>query len=97
VARSTVQDNLKRTAAAGLAWPLADNVTDDALELRLFGRAGVETDQRRRIEPEWAALAREVKRPGVTRMILGRNIGRSTKRVAATAGSAICFAGSSDG
>ena len=30
VARSTVQDNLKRAAAAGLAWPLADEVTDDA-------------------------------------------------------------------
>jgi transposase len=37
VARSTVQDKLKRAAAAGLAWPLADNVTDDALELRLSG------------------------------------------------------------
>jgi DNA-binding MarR family transcriptional regulator len=35
VARSTVQDNLKRAAAAGLAWPLADDVTDEALELRL--------------------------------------------------------------
>ena len=70
VARSTVQDNLKRAAAAGLAWPLADNVTDDALELRLFGRAGVETGQRRRIEPDWAALARELKRPGVTMTIL---------------------------
>src|ERR1700688_1238926 len=69
VARSTVQDNLKRAAAAGLAWLLADNVTDDALELRLFGRAGVETGQRRRIEPDWAALARELKRPGVTMMI----------------------------
>ena len=70
VARSTVQDNLKRAAAAGLAWPLADDVTDDTLELRLFGRAGVETGQRRRIEPDWAALARELKRPGVTMMIL---------------------------
>jgi transposase len=70
VARSTVQDNLKRAAAAGLAWPLADDVTDDALELRLFGRAGNETGQRRRIEPDWAALARELKRPGVTMMIL---------------------------
>src|SRR5277367_279684 len=40
VARSTVQDNLKRAAAAGLAWPLADDVTDEALELRLFGRTG---------------------------------------------------------
>jgi len=45
-------------------------VTDDALELRLFGRAGNETGQRRRIEPDWAALARELKRPGVTMMIL---------------------------
>ena len=25
VARSTIQDNLKRAAAAGLAWPLADD------------------------------------------------------------------------
>ncbi len=70
VARSTIQDNLKRAAAAGLAWPLADEVTDDVLEQRLFGRAGVATGQRRRIEPDWAALARELKRPGVTMTIL---------------------------
>jgi transposase len=70
VARSTIQDNLKRTAAAGLAWPLADDVTDEALEHRLFGRAGAPTGQRRRVEPDWAALARELKRPGVTMMIL---------------------------
>src|SRR5271169_6864449 len=57
VARSTIQDNLKRAAAAGLAWPLADDLTDDLLEHRLF-------------EPDWAALARELKRPGVTMMIL---------------------------
>ena len=38
VARSTIQDNLKRAAAAGLAWPLADDVTDEALERQLFGR-----------------------------------------------------------
>jgi len=70
VARSTIQDNLKRAAAAGVAWPLADDVTEEALELRLFGRAGVETGQRRRTEPDWAALARELKRPGVTMTIL---------------------------
>src|SRR6202142_1323145 len=73
VARSRVQDNLKRAAAAGLAWPLAEDVTDDALELRLFGRTGVETGRRRRTEPDWAALARELKRPGVTMMILWGN------------------------
>ena len=52
VARSTVQDNLKRAAAAGLAWPLAAELTDDILEQRLFaldvsGRAvsfGARTD-----------------------------------------------------
>ena len=32
VARSTIQDNLKRAAAAGLHWPLPEEVTDDALE-----------------------------------------------------------------
>jgi transposase len=69
-ARSTIQDNLKRASAAGLAWPLADDVTDDALEQRLFGRAGAPTGMRRRAEPEWAALARELKRPGVTMTIL---------------------------
>ncbi len=74
VARSTIQDNLKRLTAAGLTWPLADEVTDDVLELRLFGRAGAPTGKRRfnarRVEPDWAALAGEMKRPGVTMTIL---------------------------
>ena len=70
VARSTIQDNLKRATTAGLAWPLSDDVTDDALELRLFGRVGTATGQRRRIEPDWAELARDLKRPGVTMTIL---------------------------
>ena len=92
VARSTIQDNLKRAAAAGLAWPLADDVTDEVLEQRLYGRAGVATGQRRRIEPDWAGLARELKRPGVTMMIPGKcehlpgeDIARSTKTATATA------------
>jgi transposase len=70
VARSTIQDSLKRAAAAGLTWPLADALTDDALERRLFGRTGAPTGQRRRAEPDWAALSRELKRPGVTMTIL---------------------------
>ena len=60
VAGSTIQDNLKRAAAAGLNWPLPEDMGDDALERRLFARAGVKTGQRRRIEPDWAELARQV-------------------------------------
>jgi len=77
VARSTVQDNLRRAAAAGLAWPLAAELTDDVLEQRLFARAGVRSGFRRRSEPDWAALARELKRPGV-------NLDRVAARMAAT-------------
>jgi transposase len=70
VARSTIQDNLKRAAAAGLSWPLPEDLTDDALEQRLFTHVGVKTGARRRVEPDWAELARELKRPGVNMMIL---------------------------
>lgn len=70
LARSTVQDYLKRTAAVGLDWPLPDGLTDDLLEQRLFTRSGVKPGFRRRPEPDWAALACELKRPGVNLMLL---------------------------
>ena len=73
IARSTVQDNLKRAAAAGLSWPLAGDLTDDALENKLFsqsGRPGISQGHRRRPEPNWAQLATELKKPGVTLLIL---------------------------
>ena len=70
VARSTIQDNLKRAEAAGLAWPLPADLTDDVLEDRLFARAGVKRGFRRRPEPEWTALACELKRPGVNLIVL---------------------------
>jgi transposase len=70
VARSTVQDNLKRAEAAGLGWPLPAEITDAVLESRLFARAGVTPGARRRLEPDWSSLVREVKRPGVNLMVL---------------------------
>lgn len=70
VARSTVQDNLKRAEAAGLAWPLPADLTDGVLEDRLFTRAGVKRGFRRRPEPDWGLLACELKRPGVTLLLL---------------------------
>src|ERR1700681_5100852 len=70
VARSTIQDNLKRASAAGLAWPLAGDLTDAALEQRLFAHAGVKRGFRRRAEPDWGSLACELKRACVNLMVL---------------------------
>lgn len=72
MARSTIQDNLKRASTAGLAWPLAGDLTDAVLEQRLFlfAHAGVRRGFRRRREPDWASLACELKRPGVNLMVL---------------------------
>src|SRR4029450_7378306 len=70
VARSTVQDNLKRAEAAGLRWHLPAEITDPVLEQRLFARADVRPGLRRRVEPDWAWLTRQVKRPGVNLAVL---------------------------
>jgi transposase len=70
VARSTIQDNLERAKKAGLAWPLPPDLSDDILEQRLFSKGRHVPSVRRRPEPDWAALAREMKRPGVNLMVL---------------------------
>ena len=70
VARSTIQDYLGRAKAAGLTWPLPDELTDDVLQTRLFTKAGAKTGFRRRPEPDWAVLLCELKRPGVTLHLL---------------------------
>ena len=70
IARSTVHDNLARSAAAGLVWPLDDDVSDAILEQRLFRHDGVKQGVRRRAEPDWPSLAREMRRPGVNLVVL---------------------------
>src|SRR5689334_3339777 len=70
VASSTVRLTLKRLAAAGLDWPLPAEMTDAALEARLFTAAGKKQGHRRRAEPDWAAVHRELKRKHVTLQIL---------------------------
>ena len=70
VARSTIQDNLKRAKDAGLTWPLPADLTDDFLEKALFSDKGRKAGHRRHPEPDWALLARELKRPGVTLSVL---------------------------
>jgi transposase len=68
--RTTIQGYQKRARAAGLTWPLPDDVTDEVLQARLFARTGSQTGLRHRPEPDWALLLCELKRPGVTLQIL---------------------------
>ena len=70
VARSTIQDNLRRAQMAGLSWPLPADLTDAVLEERLFARNGAPRGVRRRAEPVWSELVCELKHPGVNLMVL---------------------------
>ena len=73
-APSTVRLTIRRFEAAGLTWPLPDDITDTELEARLFAstRAGPGTRRghRRQAEPDWAAVHRELRRKHVTLSIL---------------------------
>ncbi|GLR89803.1 hypothetical protein GCM10007857_65170 [Bradyrhizobium iriomotense] len=73
-APSTVRLTIRRFEAAGLTWPLPDDVTDTVLEARLFASAGAgpgtRRGHRRQPEPDWAAVHRELKRKHVTLSVL---------------------------
>lgn len=69
-APSTVRETLRRAEAAGLAWPLGDEITDAVLEAALYKANGTKTGHRRSVEPDWAYVHRELKRKHVTLQIL---------------------------
>ena len=58
-------DCMRRARRAGLIWPLPEDLSDAALELRLYPPPqAAATNQRP--QPDWAAIHRELRRPGVT-------------------------------
>ena len=61
-------DCVRRAQRAGLGWPLPEDLTDEALELRLYPPAVAAKD--RRPQPNWALVHRELRRPGVTLQLL---------------------------
>lgn len=69
-APSTVRETLRRAEAAGLTWPLGDEITDAVLEAALYKEAGTKTGHRRSVEPDWAYVHRELKRKHVTLQVL---------------------------
>jgi transposase len=70
IAPSTLREMVRRFEGSGLRWPLPLDLTDADLESRLYGEAGTKQGRRRRIEPDWAGLNRELKRKHFTLQIL---------------------------
>jgi hypothetical protein len=71
IGATTVVDCLQRAYAAGVAWPLPEDVTDENLEARLYPAAtAITAMSARRPQPDWRAIHRELRRPGVTLQLL---------------------------
>jgi len=69
LSKGAVNDYLQRAKAAGLSWPLPAELTDTALERRLFP-GPPEAGTPARPEPNWAYVDAELRRKGVTRSLL---------------------------
>ena len=67
--KGSVGTYVRRAGRAGLSWPLPEGLDDDSLELLLFPAAPTVPDPDRPL-PDWAMIDRELRRPGVTRMLL---------------------------
>ena len=65
---STAADYVRRARQAGLSWPLPEGLDDDALQARLFRTE--ERSAEDRPLPEWPMVHQEMRRKGVTLMLL---------------------------
>src|SRR5579859_1834519 len=66
---TTVADHLRRAKAVGLSWPLPEDLSDAALEALLFDKEPAPPTQARPM-PDWQYIHKELRRPGVTLMLL---------------------------
>ena len=67
--KGSVGRYVRRATAAGLGWPLPENLDDDGLELLLFPSAPSVPDPNRPV-PDWSLIDKELRKRGVTRMLL---------------------------
>jgi transposase len=68
ISATAAMECVQRARRAGLTWPLPQDLSDDALEQRLYPPPAVKAEQRPL--PSWAEIHRELKRPGVTLQLL---------------------------
>jgi transposase len=69
ISHSTVKDHLCRAEAAGLIWPLPDDLNDETLEEMLFPRSKQRSNEER-IHPDLNYIHRELRKKGVTLQLL---------------------------
>ncbi len=69
IAHSTVSDYLRRFREAALSWPLSEKIDDNQLEQLLFPRPQIGSPHRRP-KPDWTYVHQELRRKGVTLMLL---------------------------
>ena len=69
IGRSTVSGCLSKATVAGLKWPVDESISDDALEERVYGQRSNRSTQAS-VVPDWSEVHRELKRKGVTRLLL---------------------------
>jgi transposase len=69
VSATAAGECIGRARRAGLTWPLPDDLTDEALERRLFPPPALAAKDRRP-QPDCATIHRELRRPGVTLQLL---------------------------
>jgi transposase len=69
VSATAAGECIRRARRAGLTWPLLDELTDEALERRLFPLPAVAAKDGRP-QPECSTIHRELRRPGVTLQLL---------------------------
>jgi transposase len=69
VSKTTIQNCLRRAQVAGISWPLPSDLTDETLEAQLYPPPEAVPAGKRPL-PDWAAVHRELRRKGVTLLLL---------------------------
>ena len=67
ISRYTVAEYLRRAMVVGITWPVPAELDDSALEARLFSQPFAVQE---RPQPDWPRLHAELRRPGVTLLLL---------------------------
>jgi transposase len=69
ITRSSIAEYERRLSAAGLSWPLPESLSDVELQRRLFSPPPAVSSDSRPL-PDWGHIHEELRRPGVTLMML---------------------------